>query len=584
MQTTWDFSVFGLSATQSEIQIHTDKLLVRAKDFLDTYSNNMNTLSDLAWKDYFDSGEVLSKEVSRVAQFVGLISSDQSNNPEITKLQSYVDVQMSKLQVILIPLGLEIKLLGTQKLTELSQSPTLSGYSNYFIQVANSASHALSQPEETLIATKSISLSSNYMQLFETLGAAQMYEVEVDGTPTEVTEGEVRSWRSDSNPQKRALALELLKGYYSQEEQQIVRGSVYYGIVSDWVNDAKLRGYESSIGARTLSEEMQDHEVATLLTGVTNHYPKYQQFLQLKSQYLGTKKLGIADVFAPFSTTKAEIVWAEGWKLTQDTLAQFDPGIGVFMDELVLNGRIDVYPKKGKQGGAFASYNKYFGQFVKLNYTDDLDSVTTLAHELGHAYHGMISLGQPEDVYHTPLVLAETASTFFELILNHQLMKDKPELRLTILSGMLDDFFSTVVRQVQYVNFENRMHNMVWSGEVFNYDTCNTVWLEEVSKMFGDKVEGFEDYSQYGWSGIPHIYASPFYCYAYAYGLLFALALFNQYKHTKSSKQLIDILSLGGSKTPAQMLEIAGIKDINEMIEGGFAQVAEWLEELKKLV
>lgn len=577
MSTSWDLSVFQIALDQESIQNACDQLDIRLQDFVDKNKGRIASFDAKEWKEYFSQGEALSKEMYRIAQSIGLAAAQDLTNSSVMQLQSLVDTRLSAMNKIIIPLSLEIRSLGSEFLLRLASNSDLSAYTNYFTQLAYSVKHVLSESEEKLIITKSVSLSSNYIQLYDTLSGGHMFKHEGG----EYTEGVIRSWRSDIDKNKRKIAFDLLKDYYSSTDQLIVRGGIYYGIVTDWVNDAKLRKYSSSISVQNLSEEMQDSDVEKLLTGVGDRYGVYHKFLHLKAQKLGSEKLNYTDLFAPLTSTKEVIPWEQGWKLTHRTLSQIDPKIGEYMTQLLESGCIDVFPKKGKQGGAFASYNKYFGQYVKLNYVDDIDSVTTLAHELGHAYHGHLSLHQPQEVYSTPLVLAETASTFFQLALMDTLLQEKPELAESIVIELLEDFFATVVRQVQYVRFEKRIHQTIWDGGVFDYNTCSTIWEEEAKLMLGDGVVGVDEYAKYGWSGIPHIFHTPFYCYSYAFGLLFALALYEDYTNTKSPTKLFSILELGGSKTPSEMLAIAGIDSIDSMIAMGYNKVDEWMEKLK---
>jgi oligoendopeptidase F len=576
MTTAWDFEIFEIEISEAGIKKQLEVVQTLVAQHL-TWSGKMATINATEWLQYFVSEEMLSKEIYRVYQPVMLRAEQEATNPDLQNLLKLVQARYVEIKTQLLPLGLEIKNLGADKLADLAATPGLSQYHNYFVQLSLSAKHALSQKEEIVINLKDQSLASNYTQMYDSLTAAKNYVVD----DVSYTEGEVRSWRNKSNEGKRMQAFELLSGYYSSEEQQIVRGSVYYGIVTDWVNEAKLRGYTSPISVRNLSEEMPDTIVQDLLEGVASRYSVYQDFLAYKATQLGSTKLKYSDIFAPLDHTEANYTWEEGLDIVRTNLIQLDPQLGGYIDNLMTTKRIDVLPRAGKSGGAFASYNKFFGQYIKLNYTNDIDAVTTLAHELGHAYHGEISKDQPDQVYNTPLVLAETASTFFQLLVIDALRRDRPELSKSLITELLEDFFATVVRQVQYVRFEQKMHGIVWNGGVFGHQEANKYWASEVESMIGDKVEHTRELYQSNWSGIPHIFHTPFYCYAYSYGLLFALALYHQYQIKQDPEILWQVLRLGGSKSPAEMLEITGIESVDEMIEGGYQQIQDWIQALK---
>lgn len=578
MKIEWDLSLFGLDFTDAEVNKAFENLSQLSKDHIARYSGKIKQLEAEDWLEYFESDEKLVKESLRIAQPIGLQSSLEQTNPEITKLEQLIESHFTQLSLLFLPLTQEIKELGYTRLIELSNNSVLSDYKNYFVQVARSVQFKLSLSEEKVITIKDQSLASNYVQLYDQLTAAKMYEF--DGK--EITEGEVRAKRTDVDPNVRVKAFKLLADYYGSQEQQIVRGATYFGIVSDWVNEAKLRGYPSAISVQNLSEEIEDELVEDLLEGVSDLYPVYQDFLKFKSKKLRVKQLNYSDIFAPLHSKKVAIDFKEGKTLVLETLSTIHPQVEEYIQNLFTEGRVDVFPKTGKQGGAFASYNKFWGQYVKLNYTNDLDSVTTLAHELGHAFHGEVSKNQPHHVYSTPLVLAETASTFFQLLVIESLVEKKPEVAEQMIFELCEDFFGTVVRQVQYVRFEKKMHQKIWDGGVFNWQDCNDVWASEVELMIGDVVTHDKALYKANWSAIPHIFHTPFYCYAYAYGLLFAVALYQNYKQNGNADKLISILSLGGSKTPLEILKIAGIEDIASMVSLGRAQVESWLSRLQR--
>ena len=200
-------------------------------------------------------------------------------------------------------------------------------------------------------------------------------------------------------------------------------------------------------------------------------------------------------------------------------MKEFDEEFYQYSIDMFENGRVDAFPKKGKRGGAFASYTKGEPSFVLLNFTGKLLDVPTLSHELGHAIHGHLSQVQKDAVYSSPLCLAETASIFSEMLLAEKIRaRLNPEEQMNFLANELMDAFSSIFRQVQYVAFERRVHDVIHSGGELTYHEFNTMWREEQQKMTLDSVTYDSPAEQeVGWSTIPHIFNSPFYCYAYAF-------------------------------------------------------------------
>lgn len=576
MQTTWDLSIFDTELTQTSLEKAFQELVQNYQTYVSRYTGKLQLLAASDWLTFFQEDELLTKEAYRLAQPVQLQSVLEQTNSVVTSLERFIEAQFTQLSLIILPLSQEIKELGYDTLMTLAGMEELHHYRNYFVQTAHSVQYKLSLLQEKVIVLKDQSLSSNYIQLYDQLTALKMY----DWNGEQVTEGKIRALRTDTDTQVRRRAFELLASYYGDIQQQTVRGIVYYGIVSDWVNEAKLRGYTSAIAVQNISEEMGEAEVECLLDGVGKLYPLYHRFLEYKAKKLRLAQLPYSDIFAPLNGNKTVIPFAEGYQLTLETLGSLSPDLKNYIEQLFASGRVDVFPKSGKQGGAFASYNKFWGQYVKLNYTDDIDSVTTLAHELGHAYHGELSKDQPQQVFSTPLVLAETASTFFQLLVIDSLVEKKPDLAEHLVFELCEDFFATVVRQIQYVRFEQKIHQKVWDGGVFDWRDCNEIWSEEVEQMLGANVVHERRLYEANWSSIPHLFHTPFYCYAYAYGLLFALALYQNYKEQGNTETVWSILRLGGSKTPGEIREIAGIDSVKSMLELGKKQVESWIARL----
>ncbi len=193
-----------------------------------------------------------------------------------------------------------------------------------------------------------------------------------------------------------------------------------------------------------------------------------------------------------------------------------------------------------------------------LNYTGKLADVPTLSHELGHAIHGHLSQVQRDSVYGSSLCLAETASIFSEMLLSEKIKtRLSPEEYTDFLSNELFDAFSSIFRQIQYVLFERKAHEMIHSGKELTYHDLNTLWRSEQMKMSGDSITyDVPAEEEIGWATIPHIFNSPFYCYAYAFGHLLVFALYDRYR--KEGKSFIadykNILRAGGSVRPKELL------------------------------
>lgn len=249
---------------------------------------------------------------------------------------------------------------------------------------------------------------------------------------------------------------------------------------------------------------------------------------------------------------------------------------------------IDAKIKKGKMGGAFsASTVPTVHPYILLNFTDKLTDMLTMAHELGHGVHQYLSRSKGYMQMQTPLVTAETASVFGEMLVFQNVLKETtdPKMKLALVAHKIENSFKTVFRQVIMTRFEQRLHKArVEEGEL-STKRINELWIGTNRKMFGDSVELSEEYGNW-WSYIPHFVHVPFYCYAYAFGELMVLALYAKYREEGASfvPKYLQLLKSGGSLSPKDLMARAGV-DITDpnFWQGGLDMLAEYVEMAEDL-
>jgi len=251
--------------------------------------------------------------------------------------------------------------------------------------------------------------------------------------------------------------------------------------------------------------------------------------------------------------------------------SDYDPEFGRIVGEFFSQRRVDVMPRPGKSGGAFAmGISPVTPPFLLLNFTGTLRDLATIAHEAGHGLHFVLSQKQNLLNYHAPLPLAETASVFGEMLLTRRLLdqENDPDLRKSLLCAKIEDIIATTFRQTVLTRFELRLHNERTSG-LLSSDRMAEIWLEENGKLFGDAVEMIPAY-RWGWSYISHFIHSRFYCYSYTFAELLVLALFQKYREEGDSFKpgYRGLLESGGSLSPADTARIAGI----DITSSGFWQ------------
>jgi oligoendopeptidase F len=420
------------------------------------------------------------------------------------------------------------------------------------------------------------------------MNASFVFRPVIDGETQELTDPEVRMLRKHPEEEKRKEALRAMREVFSNKEHLITFGSAYQAIVKDWTSDVSLRDFSSVMEPRNLDEDLDNEVVDTLLSEVEQSYGLYQRYLKLKASQLGKEKLQHWDLHASLAKKEREVPFTQAVEKMLETYEGFDAEFHDYARKMLENGQVDVYPQKGKRGGAFAVFEKGFESYVMLNHTNRLDDVNTLIHEFGHAIHGKLLQEQAQVVYSPPLCLAETASIFSELLLGHHLQKElSQEEELQYLASMIEEAFGAIHRQTQYVLFERRVHQKIFEGEELSYEDLCRLWREEQRKMTGEMV----DYDcpaeqESSWASIPHIFHTPFYCYTYAFGNLLSFSLYQKYREEgEDFKQVYkEILKAGSSEPPKELLARYGI-DITkpEFFRDGLKILEDMVDQFEQL-
>jgi oligoendopeptidase F len=296
---------------------------------------------------------------------------------------------------------------------------------------------------------------------------------------------------------------------------------------------------------------------------VRARYEIPRRWYRLKAKLLGVERLADYDRMASVTEDEATYSFAEAREIVLDCYSSFSPELGAVAKRFFDEHRIDAPVRPAKRGGAFcaAAVPSVF-PYVLLNYTARRRDVLTLAHELGHGVHFALAARQGVFHQHTPLTLAETASVFGETIVFGRLLEQdtSPASRLALLAENLEDTIATVFRQVAMNQFEDLVHKGRREEGELSVDRIGELWAQSQNEMLGDSVEVTDGYRTW-WSYIPHFIGSPGYVYAYAYGQLLALSVYERYEQTGQElvPRYLELLSAGGSRSPQELGEIVGV-------------------------
>jgi oligoendopeptidase F len=443
----------------------------------------------------------------------------------------------------------------------------------------------LSESEEKVINLKDVNGVEALVTVYEMLTNGFTFKVEIDGEVKELNRSELMVYARDPRPDVREAIYQELYRVYG--EQSSVLGQIYQHVARDWVSEQlSLRGYAQPIAVRNLRNDIPDAVVDTLLKVCQKNASVYQRYFRLKAGWLGLDKLRRYDIYAPLRASDKTYPFDTAAGMVLDSLGGFSPLLAKHARRVIADDHLDSEIRDRKHSGAFcASVLPGVTPWVLINYNGKVNDVSTLAHELGHAVHGLMAAEHSVLTFHSSLPLAETASVFSEMLLLERLLEEESDaaVRRDILARFVDDTYATVMRQAYFVLFEREAHALIEEGQATSY--LAERYLANLEEQFGDAVD-LSDEFRWEWVSIPHIYSTPFYCYAYSFGQLMVLALYQQYRTIGRDfvPRYLRILAYGGSRSPAEILSEAGIDTTAESFwQGGFDMIAEMIQELEDL-
>jgi len=295
-----------------------------------------------------------------------------------------------------------------------------------------------------------------------------------------------------------------------------------------------------------------------LISAVTGKYDLVQKYYELKKNLLGYDELYDYDRYAPIADTTTVVSWDEARDLVLDAYGEFHPEMRSITSKFFDENWIDAAIKPGKRGGAYsASTVTSVHPYVFMNFDGRLRDVQTLAHELGHGVHQYLARKQGELQSSTPLTTAETASVFGEMLVFNKLMSglDDPKEKLALLMSKIDDTIATVFRQISMNRFEDRIHTARRTEGELTTDRFSDLWYQTQQELYGDSVELTDEYKLW-WCYIPHFLHTPGYVYAYAFGELLVLALYDSYRSDSDgfADRYLSLLEAGGSDWPHNLI------------------------------
>ena len=527
--------------------------------------------------------EKITKLIQRIGGFANLWFTEDTQNQSAQVMVAKIEQLSAEVSNRVLFFSIWWKSLD-DKTTKILMKGT-GDYLYWLEEMRHFKPYTLTEPEEKIVNIKDITGSSALVTLYDAFTNRYTFNINVDGEGKELTRGELMTYVRMPDGALRARAYQDLYRVYGDDGP--ILGQMYQTRVRDWRNELiNLRGYKTPISARNLHNDIPDTVIDTLLDVCQKNASIFQRFFDLKARLLDVKKLRRYDIYAPITHSNKEYTFGMAAELILDSFEQFDPRFAQMAMRVINENHMDSQVRKGKRSGAFcATVNPELTPWVLVNYQGHSDDVATLAHELGHAIHSMLASNHSIFTQHACLPLAETASTFGEMMLVDRLLEEEKDagVRRNLLFKQIDDSYATIMRQAFFALFEKIAHKMTNEGA--SVDELSAAYFNNLKTQFGENIDIGEEF-RWEWVSIPHIYHVPFYVYAYAFGKLLVLSLYKQYKEEGESfkPKYINLLSTGGSKAPMDILSESGI-DIRptSFWQGGFDVVARLVRQLEEL-
>ena len=512
---------------------------------------------------YLDAATELGRTLSNLYCYASMRRSEDTRAEAAQSMYARINANYVKAISAIAFAEPEILSLPQQTLDDIADQECLKNHRFTLEKLLRQKPHTLSAAEEQLLAGfgevfgAPAEIADNLQDadlVFDSVQDGEGHTVEVTGS----------NYITLQMSQDRTLRERAFRSYYKGYRQHSnTFAAAYSGAVKAATAEAVARHYASSRAMSMAGENIPAEVYDNLVSAVRAHLPAMYRYVALRKKILGLDELHYYDVYAPLvGERKESYTYGQAQQMVLDAVAPLGEDYQALVKKAYAERWIDVYPNKGKSGGAYSSGTYDSNPYILMNFTGTLDSVSTLAHEMGHSMHTWHSNHtQPPQYADYTLFVAEVASTVNENLMIEQLLKQEqdPARRLYLLNQYLENFKGTVYRQTMFAEFEREAHAMAERGEALSPAALNSLYAGLVKDYFGPELVMDEEV-QYEWARIPHFYR-PFYVYKYATGYSTAVALSEAILTEGESavKRYREFLSMGGSAYPLDELRHAGV-------------------------
>lgn len=584
----WDLSDLYAGVDDPNLEQDLQGNINKAKSFAGNYKGKLSSESLTAsqLKSAMDDYEALYRSVYKPMAFAQLLFSTNTMDAKRGALVQKVSEVSSTVQTHLVFFDIEIGQMPQATFDQVMQADELQPYRHYLQKVRDQAKHNLTEPEEKILVETANSRGPAFSRLFTEISSRATFTIEKDGEEQTLNQSEVLAMLYDPDRDVRRKAAESVTDGVKQNAHAVT--FIYNTLIHEKSVLDRLRGLEHPESSRHLDNEIDLNTVNTMVDVCADNFNLVQDYYLLKKKLLGLDELTHYDRYAPIESKQQDIPFDEARDIVMTSFNSFSPKLAEMTEPFFSKNWIDAAVADGKRGGAFcAGITPDLHPYVFMNYTNTANDVMTLAHELGHGLHDVLASNNHMLDYQPVLPMAETASTFGEMLVFDKLLSglDSEEEKLGLICKKIEDTFATVFRQISMFRFERQAHQLRREKGEQPTEAFSELWQSSQQEMFGDSLKLGEDHACW-WLYVPHIIQVPFYVYAYAFGELLVMSLYAQYQREGDSfiDKYFNLLAAGGSQSPAQLVSEMGFNIADASFwQSGCDLVREQIQRAKAL-
>ncbi len=557
--------------------------LTRAEAFQTQYRGKINTpdLSADTLGAALREMEAIQQSAYKPISYASLLFATNNGDAARGAFLQKMSEAGTRLSLPMLFFDLELAAVPDETLTPLLEAPELQGYAHYIGTVRAQRDHVLSETEETLMEELANTGGRAFGRLFNETTSTAVFVLNGE----ELSQAQILAKLMDPDRELRRQAAEAFTAGLNAQSRTLTY--IFNTLMQDKNVKDRLRRYATPQESRHLANELDEATVSLVVDTVVRNYPLVARYYHLKREILGVDTLTHYDRYAPLFESEETITYPEAQTLVLDAFGDFAPEMRDRAAEFFDKNWIDAPATKGKVGGAFCSYvTPDTHPYVLMNYLGRMKDVMTLAHELGHGVHASLSRRQSLLNFHGTLPLAELASTFGEMLVFERVTKSANlKDKLALYAEKIEGTFATIPRQTAMYRFEQAIHGHRRTQGELTTEQFGDYWQTEQQRMFGDSVELGDDHRLW-WSYVGHFIGSPFYVYAYSFGELLALSLYQRARTGGEAfaKNYLEMLSAGGSLTPRELMAQVDV-DLQDPAfwQGGFEVLAGLMDDFEAL-